>query len=182
MKELHFRELDRETDRDKIWNITRSSGLFEPREVDLAMEYFAAPQQKKGELGNTFLLADLDGITVGYSNYGRASCSGNSYYLHWIAVDDAFRGRGLGKIILTETERMIFLAGGRKLFIETASKEEYLATQKFYESASYTVEAKLKDFYNAGDDQLIYSKILTSANAMQKKIISDRVAPGAGRS
>lgn len=162
MNGLVFRELNKLTDRDIILRITASSGFFEPGEVDLALEYFDACAQEESNSEHTFLMADLNGSTVGYSNYGKASYSGLSWYLHWIAVDEAYRGKGLGKLILAETERIIQQSGGRKVFIETSSKPEYIATQKFYESTGYIVEARLKDFYLIGDDQLIFSKILES--------------------
>lgn len=158
--QLTFREHLLHDDRSALERITRSSGFFEAGETELALEFFDHCRDHGSGAEHRFLFADLDGKMVGYSNYGRASYSGLSYYLHWIAVDDPFRGRGLGKKILTETEGIIRKAGGRKIFVETSSRSLYQATQIFYERAGYIQEGRLKDFYIIGDDQLIYSRII----------------------
>jgi ribosomal protein S18 acetylase RimI-like enzyme len=124
------------------------------------MQYYNENREKGDECEHKFLFGELDGKTVGYVNYGTASHSGQSYYIHWIAVDDSCRNKGLGKQLLLESESIIKMSGARKIFVETSSKEEYRSTQQFYLKCGYVIEAVLKKFYSDNDDQLIFSKEL----------------------
>ena len=155
---LTYRSIDYSIDYDNVLNITGSSGYFEDTEVELAIHYFNENKEKGDKCEHKFLFADLDGKTVGYVNYGEASHSGQSYYIHWIAIDNEFRNKGLGKLLLAETERIIKETGAKKIFVETSSKEDYKSTQEFYLRCGYVIEATLKRFYSDTDDQLIFSK------------------------
>ncbi|MBI4082210.1 MAG: GNAT family N-acetyltransferase [Candidatus Lambdaproteobacteria bacterium] len=68
------------------------------------------------------------------------------------------QGRGLGKALVARTEGAIRAAGGRRVYIETASRPQYAPTQAFYLGCGYRQEAFLPDFYAAGDGKLIYGK------------------------
>ena len=72
------------------------------------------------------------------------------------------RGRGLGKILLQKTEGLIRDLGGRHLFAETSSRDQYVPTQRFYEKSHYVPEAILMDFYAPGDSKIIYPKSLNN--------------------
>ncbi|OHD13657.1 MAG: hypothetical protein A2086_01050 [Spirochaetes bacterium GWD1_27_9] len=156
--EIVYRGLDPKIDGDNVYKITKSSGFFEEKEILLAMKYFE--EAKNGDADHAFLFAEINGQTVGYTNYGAASYTGKSYYLHWIAVDQDFRNRGIGKLLLFKTEELIKSIGGKKVFVETSSKEEYTATRYFYLSSGYQLEAVLKNFYSETDNQIILSKYL----------------------
>jgi len=47
---------------------------------------------------------------------------------------------------------------GRLLVIETSSKESYGTTREFYIKIGCTLAATLPDYYDEGDDKLIYLK------------------------
>ena len=49
-------------------------------------------------------------------------------------------------------------SGGWLLIIETSSKESYKNTVGFYYSLGYQEIARIKDFYDVGDDKLIFVK------------------------
>jgi ribosomal protein S18 acetylase RimI-like enzyme len=57
-------------------------------------------------------------------------------------------------------EEKIRRRGGRLLVIETSSQESYGDTRAFYERIGYTFAARLPDYYDEGDDKLIYLKQL----------------------
>ena len=50
--------------------------------------------------------------------------------------------------------------GGTKVFIKTSGIPQYEPTRKFYESCGFRCEARLQDYYDEGNDCLIYSKRL----------------------
>jgi ribosomal protein S18 acetylase RimI-like enzyme len=158
---ITYRHTITETDPATVRTIVQSSGFFNPEEIDVAVE-LAQTALDKGcvESGYHFIFLETDGRTAGYSCFGRIAGTQSSFDLYWIAVHDDFRGRGLGKQLLAETERTIAGMGGHRIYIETSSKEKYTPTQKFYVSAHYILEAVLKDFYAPGDGKMILVKEL----------------------
>ncbi len=100
----------------------------------------------------------MDGKPVAYSCFGIIPCSLLSYDLYWIVTHNDYRGKGLGSILLKETEDQIAKLGGKSVYVETSSKEYYLPTQRFYEKNAYDLKARFEDFYDFGDDKLVYVK------------------------
>jgi ribosomal protein S18 acetylase RimI-like enzyme len=150
----------RPSDREVVRRIVESTGAFFPPEVDVAVELVDEHLSRGPEYGYHFVFADISGETAGYACYGPIACTESSYDLYWIAVLQSFRGRGLGKLLMQEVERLVGLCGGTRIYIETAGRGHYAATRAFYERCGYRVEATLKDFYAPGDDRLTFTRVL----------------------
>lgn len=158
---LIFRETLRENDTEIIREIVKSSGFFYPDEVEVAVELVRENLDKGAEIsGYHFILAESDWKVIGYTCFGLIPCTKNSFDLYWIAVDNQYRKLGIGKKLLKEAEAKIKALGGKKIYIETSSRDQYLATRRFYLACNYQVEAVLKEFYDQGDDKVIYVKSL----------------------
>ena len=146
-------------DRAAIKSITQSSGFFTEPEVEIALSVFdealASPDSSY-----RYIIAESDGRTVGYACYGKDEQSESSYELYWIAVDDSCRGDGIGKILLDAVENAIRARGTAQLFIETAGRDQYLPTRKFYEHQGYRQVAWLDDYFAPGDARVIFAKRL----------------------
>ncbi len=147
-------------DLDAILNIVQGSGFFSAEEIALARELAADRLEHGPQSSYQFLFAEHDGQVVGYTCYGLIPATAGSYDLYWIAVSEAMRGRGLGKVLLQKTEDLIREIGGKQLYAETSSRDQYVPTQRFYENCRYVPEAILMDFYAPGDSKIIYSKVL----------------------
>ncbi len=147
-------------DRENVRRIVESSGFFYPAEVDVAVELVDERLAKGAPSGYHFVFAECDGRTVGYACYGPIAATAASYDLYWIAVEQSCRGKGLGRLLLVETERLIGQSGGRRVYIETSNRPQYLPTRGFYERCGYALEAVLRDFYAPGDDKAIFVKAL----------------------
>ncbi len=159
---VRFRDIVRKSDLGAVRKILESTGFFHNYEVavgvELVDEHLAKGSEKSGYY---FMFADTpDGNTIGYTCYGPIACTSGSFDLYWIAVHNDFRGKGLGKRLLAETEKAIALVRGRRIYIETSSREIYQSTRRFYEKCGYSVEAVLKDFYAPGDSKFVFVKAL----------------------
>lgn len=158
---IALRQDVRPADADVVRELVESTGFFAPHETEIAVE-LVQERLARGEVsGYYFLFADDGDRTIGYACYGPIGCTIGSFDLYWIVVHADYRGRGLGRILLRETERRIAATGGRRVYIETSSRPLYEPTRGFYEKCGYQMEARLEDFYAPGDAKVIFSRGLT---------------------
>lgn len=67
----------------------------------------------------------------------------------------------LGSKLLAETENRIASLGGKRIYVETSSREQYVSTRTFYLKNNYIEDAVIKDFYDENDSKVIYVKVLS---------------------
>lgn len=165
MKHFDFREEPKPEDVAKIANVTAGTGFFRPDEVEVAAELVTERLEEGEKSGYYFWLAELDGELAGYACYGPTPCTVASFDLYWIVVAKQFQGMGLGGELLRLAEASAVRLGAARMYIETSGKDLYKPTQGFYVRAGYTVEARLTDFYDVGDDKIIYGRKLRPTGA-----------------
>jgi ribosomal protein S18 acetylase RimI-like enzyme len=155
----------RESDHDAVRSIVERTDFFRPDEVDVAVELVDERLKRGAVSGYDFVFAETSGSVVGYACFGPIACTLASFDLYWIAVDPAAQGQGLGRLVLAAAERQIAAAGGRRIYIDTSGQPKYAPTRSFYERTGFRCEARLVDFYAAGDDRLIFSKAVAANDA-----------------
>jgi len=141
-----------------VREIVESTGFFNPAEVDVAVELVEERLAKGPASGYWFVFAEYRGRTPGYACYGPIAGTQHSHDLFWIAVHREFQNCGLGAAILAHSEECICRSGGRRIYVETSSRDQYAPTRRFYERHGYLREAELIDFYAPGDNKVIYVK------------------------
>ena len=157
-----IRKLKRQ-DRDRIEEMVIASGNFNDVEIATALELVDDALEEGENSGYIFVVLGDDkkhASAHGYACYGPVPLTQGVYDLYWIVIDRATQRKGLGRRLLEHVERDVVMRGGRMLLIETSSQESYAATVRFYESRGYHLEARVRNFYRAGDDKLIFQKEL----------------------
>lgn len=91
-----------------------------------------------------FAFAEPERMTEGTSN------------LLAIAVLPSKQGRGAGKALVTGLMQRLRNDGGRLLLVETSSLDAYARTRSFYAGQAFTREARIRDFYQEGEDKIVY--------------------------
>jgi ribosomal protein S18 acetylase RimI-like enzyme len=160
MKDVIYRQQIKFSDVEAISTIVRSSGFFSAEEIEIALELAVEKLEQQEASSYLFLFAEINKRVVGYTCYGFIPATHSSYDLYWIAVLQDFGRKGLGKLLMTKTEKLISTAGGKQIYVETSSRNQYQPTHNFYESCGYHQEAFLKNFYSEGDGKIIYVKTL----------------------
>lgn len=150
-------------DRNQLLEIVRDTGMFTPAEVDVALELMDVFLDKPDQKDYIIAVADAGqtDAVAGYVCYGPTPATEFTYDLYWIAVKPQLQHRGIGKTLLDFAEKQCFLNGGRLIVIETSSTHKYAGTRDFYLRNGYGIEARIKDFYAAGDDRLIFTHRLS---------------------
>ncbi len=158
--DITFRNYIRPEDIRTVEDIIRSTGFFREDEIIIAIELAEERLAKGAGSGYEFLFAEVDGSPVAFTCYGLVPCSLVTYDLYWIATNQIFRNKGIGRTLLARTEVMVKTSGGLSLYVETSSKPEYESTRVFYYRNGYHLKAELEDYYEAGDGKLIFAKKL----------------------
>ncbi len=146
-------------DRDSVRRIVESTGFFSDAEVDVAVELVDERLSKGPASGYYFAFLESDGFIVGYACYGPIACTVHSFDLYWIAVDQNCQGHGFGRRLVEISEQEIRKLGGKRIYAETSGRAQYEPTRKFYERCGYEIAAILPDFYDEGDDKVVYVKV-----------------------
>jgi ribosomal protein S18 acetylase RimI-like enzyme len=148
-----------EADGPQIRDIAARAGVFSQEEVECVVALWEDYLTVGPTLGGYNFIVDRDGNRVlGFACYGPRDLTSGVFDLYWIAVDSKSYRNGVGRRLLTATEKAVCQAGGRMLIAETSGTPDYEPTRKFYLGMGYTIEATIKDFYSEGDDLAIFVK------------------------
>ena len=157
---ISFRTEPRKTDLQRIREIVDSTGFFYEHETEVAVELIEERLEKGEASGYYFVFAEVDSETAAYSCFGHDEMTKSCFDLYWIVTHEKYRGRGIGKQLLEETYRQARKLGCTMIIAETSGRDHYKPTRAFYDSAGYTLEATIRDYYDEGDDKCIYVKRL----------------------
>ena len=149
-----------ETDIGRVREIVESTGFFHASEIDVATELVEERVRRGDASGYFFAFAERAGEVIAYVCYGPIPCTANSFDIYWIAVHSDEQKHGLGKWLMTLTEDLIRHQNGRRIYVETSGRPDYLPTRHFYDRCGYSPVAELPEFYGEGDSKVIYLKVL----------------------
>jgi len=146
-------------DREAVRGLIDGTGVFQPHEVDVAMELVEIALTRFDQDDyHPFVLEEKDGTVAAYACFGKNPMTKATFDLYWLATRADRMGKGYGRRIVAFVEEEVKRRGGRLLVIETSSKESYGTTREFYTKIGCTLAATLPDYYDEGDDKLIYLK------------------------
>lgn len=149
-----------ETDMTRVREIVDSTGFFHPPEIDVAVELVEERLRRGDASGYFFAFVEFDGIAIAYACYGPIACTASSFDVYWIVVHRDEQKHGIGRFLITLTEQLIRSREGRRIYVETSGRPDYLPTRSFYERCEYTKAAELPEFYGDDDSKVIYLKVL----------------------
>lgn len=107
----------------------------------------------------SWLVAD-DGELVGVAYYAPERMTEGTWNLLLIAVRPDRQGKGVGSALQRHVEHELAAQGERLLLVETSGLPAFGRTRRFYESLGYIEEARIRDFYEAGNDKVVFWKHL----------------------
>lgn len=78
-----------------------------------------------------------------------------------LAVDPTRQGQGLGRRLVLAVEAALGEKGARLLLVETSGVPEFAGQRRFYRKLGFRREARIRDYYQAGDDKVVFVKPLS---------------------
>lgn len=156
---MRIRKLAAE-DRPILEAILRSDATFRDDEIEVALELV------DDALTNTssdywFRIAESEGVEAGYICFGPTPMTACTYDLYWIVTDAAHRGKGVARALIRSMESHLLERGHRaQVRVETSQTEGYGAARKLYDRLGYPEVARFPDFYEPGNDLIVFFKNL----------------------
>ena len=136
-------------------------GLFQPNELEELKEILA--NYLGGSHDNDhFWITDDDDGPVGVAYCAPEPMSNGTWNLLFIAVHPDRQRQGRGAALIRYVEQTLTARGARMLLVETSGLESFERTRAFYRKCGYDEEARIRDFYKAGDDKVIYRNVLAA--------------------
>jgi ribosomal protein S18 acetylase RimI-like enzyme len=97
-------------------------------------------------------------ISIGYCSPEKFT--NGTYNLLALGVSKNNQRKGIAIEMINYIENILRQRNARILIVETSSDFAQLGAQKLYSKLGYTKEAVLREFWNEGEDKVIYSKKL----------------------
>lgn len=97
-------------------------------------------------------------VAVAYSE--PAVAADRTWYLTMIAVHGAGQGGGRGGALMRHVEADLREREQRLLLVETSGTPDFERTRDFYKGLAYGEEARVRDYYEPGDDMVLFRKDL----------------------
>lgn len=136
-------------------SVITATGLFPPELLDeMSAPFFASPD-------DAFWLTLEDGAPCGLAYCAPERMTDGTWNLLLIAVDPSRQGQGGGAALLAAVEDIAGQRGGRVLLVETSGSAGFEQTRGFYLRGTFVEEARIRDFYQEGEDKLVFWKRIT---------------------
>lgn len=84
-----------------------------------------------------------------------------TWNVQMLLISPTEHGKGHGSALMKHLEEELRTRKQRLMIVETSGLPEFETARAFYPKCGFREEARIKDFYEAGDDKIIYTKALS---------------------
>lgn len=133
-----------------------ATGLFPGDMLDnMLAGYFV------GDVPNDIWLTNASGEArlVGYCAPERMT--EGTWNVLLMAVCPTVQGEGYGGLLLRSIETELRCRNARVALVETSGLDVFARARRFYRECGYEEEARIREFYAAGEDKIVFRKLLS---------------------
>ncbi|WP_200761526.1 GNAT family N-acetyltransferase [Poriferisphaera corsica] len=145
---------------DTLIEIAEATGLFRPQELEELIGVMGAYFEGQFDEHHFWVVDEEDGEIVGVVYYAPEPMACHVWNTYFIAVREGWQRMGKGSELMGDVEEQVKRMGGRLLLVETSGLERYEQARRFYSQCGYDEETRIRDFYDEGEDKVIFRKAL----------------------
>lgn len=142
----------RRADLPALKAVIEATGLFAPELLDEMLDAYLA----LGDAQDRWVVVEHGDRPIGFAYSAPERMTEGTSNLLLIAVHPDHQGRGVGQALMRDAEASLAADGQRVLLVETSGLPEFERTRAFYRRLGYTQEARIRDYYAAGDDKIVF--------------------------
>ena len=146
-------------DTASLITLAESIGLFEPEQLEELGQMLADAFSKNGDT-DPFWITDDDNGLVGLAYCEPEQMTDGTWNLQLIGIHPTRQKQGRGTKILYFVEQTLAHRGARILLVETLGTADFEYVREFYRKNGYDEEARIREFYAAGQDKITFRKAL----------------------
>lgn len=144
------------SDLDSLKIVLDSCGLFPSEYLDeMISDYFN--NLHTNEIWFTYV-ENNSPISIGYCIPEKLTSG--TYNLLAIGVSENHQRKGVAVEMMNFIEQKLKTIGARVLIVETSSDDAQIGARNLYQKLGYNQEAVIRDFWNEGEDKIVYWKKL----------------------
>jgi ribosomal protein S18 acetylase RimI-like enzyme len=144
-----------QNDLPALKTVIAATGLFPPDLLDGMVSSYLS----EGARDDIWLTLDEDD-PVAIAFCAPEPMTSGTWNVYLIAVHPDWQGKGHGAALMSHIEQALVMRGERVLLVETSSVPAFERTRAFYCKIGYEEEARIREFYKAGEDKLVFRKTL----------------------
>lgn len=149
-------------DSEAVVRLAVASGMFPADEtgpLDKMMADFFGGNMDEG---HACFIDEDQGEPIGVAYYQPRPATDRVWDLTMIAVRADRQGLGRGTALMRHVEGALRAGGHRMLLVETSGVAAFESTRMFYAKLGYEKEARVRDYWAAGDDMVLFRKVLSA--------------------
>jgi ribosomal protein S18 acetylase RimI-like enzyme len=100
-------------------------------------------------------------VVLGLVYGSKERMTDGTWNLLLIAVRESEQGRGVGSRLIRHLELTLSQRNGRVLLVETSGLPDFDRTRAIYKRLDYVQVARIPAFYAAGEDKVVFWKLLS---------------------
>lgn len=136
-----------------------AAGMFPADDTRVTEQMMADYFARNRELGHGCLIDEED-EPLGVVYYAPVTATDGTWNLLMIAIHPHVQGRGRGAVLMRHVEDTLRASGQRVLLVETSGSPSFARTRAFYAKCGYDEEARIREYYAAGEDMVLFRKAL----------------------
>ena len=152
-----IRKIKRE-DLASLKEVIDTSDLFPSEYLDEMIQPFFS----NVDSSDIWLTQEHKGKPISIAYCAPERMTEGTFNLYLIAVHKNYQSRGLGAELIKYLEERLAAEGVRVLIVETSGLDDFERTRNFYDQQGYHREAVIRDFYQEGENKVVFWKRLQS--------------------
>lgn len=147
-------------DTEALIGLCKATKLFQPNELEELSGMLSAYFKGNLDGQHKWLAGEEDSELIGVAYYAEETFAYGVSNLLLIGIHPNRQREGRGTELLSHVEQELKKKGERILIIETSGLESFAATRAFYKKNGYDEEARIREYYNPGEDKIVFRKAL----------------------
>lgn len=145
------------SDAEPLLAMLQASGQFDEDGVQYVNETLSA--YFSGEADALWFSAEHEGL-AGVAYCAPEVMANNVWNLLMLWVSPSHQRQGAGQALLNHIEKALHSKDARLLLVETSSLDDFSGARAFYQKQGFVNEATIRDYYDAGEAKLIFTKAI----------------------